>query len=175
MEGGATYWWRPRTDNRDRKYLLRTINRPGSKHWYDTRHCAGTANTWAMVVTFSRAWRCKRSSIRSCRIYFKPRLKQRRIWTRLSKPKSVYPKSVNGENEITQHAISFTLFGTQVIFETPHYDYSVTGQTGPHMRYCLWAPDCDATPLVSTTRCGLIHHFTVPKCACSREVTGWPT
>ena len=43
---------------------------------------------------------------------------------------SVYSMSVNGVNAITQHAISFTLFGTLVIFETPHYDYFVTGQTG---------------------------------------------
>ena len=26
----------------------------------------------------------------------------------------------------------------------------VTGQTGAHMRYCLWAPECDATPLAAT-------------------------
>ena len=34
----------------------------------------------------------------------------------------VYPKSINGENEIMQHAISFAVFGTLVIFGTPHYD-----------------------------------------------------
>ena len=106
----------------------------------------GTANTWTMatvmVATFSRSWRCKRSSIRSCGSPL-PYLRQTparkakylntMIWTRLSKPKSVYPTSVTGVNEIIQHAISFTLFGTHVIFETPRYDYSVTGQTGaPH-------------------------------------------
>ena len=31
-------------------------------------------------------------------------------------------KSINAVNEITQHAISFTLFGTLVIFGTPLYD-----------------------------------------------------
>ena len=31
----------------------------------------------------------------------------------------VYPKSINGVNEIVQHAISFTLLGTLVIFGTP--------------------------------------------------------
>ena len=45
------------------------------------------------------------------------------------KPKSVYPKSVNGVNEITQHAISF---GAHVMLESPHYAYSVTGQVAPH-------------------------------------------
>ena len=43
---------------------------------------------------------------------------------------SVYSMSVNGVNAIIQHAISFTLFGTLVIFETPPYYYYVTGQTG---------------------------------------------
>ena len=42
---------------------------------------------------------------------------------------SVYSMSVNGVNAIIQHAMSFTLFGTLVIFETPHYDYFITGQT----------------------------------------------
>ena len=55
------------------------------------------------------------------------------IWTRLFKPKSVYSMSVTGVNESIQHATSFALFGTHAIFETPHYDYSVTGRTGaPH-------------------------------------------
>ena len=46
---------------------------------------------------------------------------------------NVYPKSVNGLNEITQHAISLTLLGTHVILGTPRCDYSVTGQTrAPH-------------------------------------------
>ena len=35
----------------------------------------------------------------------------------------VYCKSVNGVNEIIQHAISFTLFGILVIFGTPHCDF----------------------------------------------------
>ena len=51
----------------------------------------------------------------------------------------VYPKSVN---EIIQHAISFTLFGTLVIFGTPHYDLR-QAREGPQMGYCLWAPECD--------------------------------
>ena len=42
---------------------------------------------------------------------------------------SVYSMSVNGVNAIIQHAMPFTLFGTLVIFETPHYDYFITGQT----------------------------------------------
>ena len=31
-------------------------------------------------------------------------------------------KFVNGVDEMIQHAISFTLFGTLVIVATPHYD-----------------------------------------------------
>ena len=58
----------------------------------------------------------------------------------------VYPKSVNGVNEILQHAISFRLFETLVIFGTPHYDLR-QAREGPRIGLCLWAPDCDATPL----------------------------
>ena len=53
---------------------------------------------------------------------------------------------VNVVNEITQHAISFILFGTLVVFGTPHYDLWQPRQ-GPQMRYCLWAPECVETPL----------------------------
>ena len=49
-------------------------------------------------------------------------------------------------NEITQHAISFTLFVTLVIFGTPLHDLWQAKQ-GPQMRYCLWAPECVETPL----------------------------
>ena len=45
----------------------------------------------------------------------------------------IYPKSINGVNEIIQHAISFTLFGTLVIFGrigTPHYDFRLARE-GP--------------------------------------------
>ena len=63
------------------------------------------------------------------------------------KPKGVYPKSVNGVNEITQHAVSF---GTQVMFETPHYDYSVTGQTEAPHEILSMAPECDATSLAGS-------------------------
>ena len=56
-------------------------------------------------------------------------------------------KTVNAVNEITQHAISFTLFGTLVIFGTPLYDL-LQARQGPQMRYCLWASECVETPLV---------------------------
>ena len=39
-----------------------------------------------------------------------------RVWSDTSYRVCVYPKSINGVNEIKQHAISFTLFGTLVIF-----------------------------------------------------------
>ena len=38
----------------------------------------------------------------------------------------VYSKSVNGVNEIIQHAIPCKLSGTLVIFGTPHYDLCLT-------------------------------------------------
>ena len=58
---------------------------------------------------------------------------------------------VNAVNEITQPAISFTLFGTLVIFGIPLYDL-LQARQGPQMRYCLWAPECVETPLMSTSR-----------------------
>ena len=38
MEGGVTHWPRPRTDNRDRGYLLTKVFASEDKHCYDTRH-----------------------------------------------------------------------------------------------------------------------------------------
>ena len=58
-------------------------------------------------------------------------------------------KPVNAVNEITQPAISFTLFGTLVIFGIPLYDL-LQARQGPQMRYCLWAPECVETPLIAT-------------------------
>ena len=39
---------------------------------------------------------------------------------------------------------------------------SVTGQTGAHMKYCLWAPECDAAPLArnNTLPVSIQHMFT---------------
>ena len=54
---------------------------------------------------------------------------------------------VTGVNEIIQHAMSFAVFGTHVILETPPYDYSVTGQAGAPHDILSMGPECDATPL----------------------------
>ena len=51
----------------------------------------------------------------------------------------VYPKSVNGVNEILQHAISFRLFETLILFGTPHYDLR-QAREGSRIGFCLWAP-----------------------------------
>ena len=56
-------------------------------------------------------------------------------------------KTVSAVNEITQPAISFTLFGTLVILGIPLYDLLLARQ-GPQMIYCLWAPECVETPLL---------------------------
>ena len=58
----------------------------------------------------------------------------------------VYPKSINGVNEIIQHAISFALFRSLVIHRTPHYDLR-RAREGLQLGYCLRVPDCNATPL----------------------------
>ena len=56
--------------------------------------------------------------------------------------------SINAVNAITPHAISVTLFGTLVIFGTPQYHLWPARQ-GPQMRYCLRAPECVETPLIT--------------------------
>ena len=53
---------------------------------------------------------------------------------------------VNGVNEIIQHVIPFTLFGTIVIIGTSHYDF-VTGQAGAPHEILSMATECDGTPL----------------------------
>ena len=127
IAGDATHWSRSRTCNSDRGDLLEKVFASDNKHYHDTRHdvhtwhWAGTANTWAMatatVATSSRSWRRKRGSYK--RVLSIPSLSSRESQSIV---RYQLIKSVNAVNEITQHAISFTLFGALLIFGTPHYD-----------------------------------------------------
>ena len=65
----------------------------------------------------------------------------------------VFIQVSKGVNEILQHAISFRLFETLIIFGTPHYDLRQVRE-GPRIGLCLWAPRLrrDAT-VVSYFKC----------------------
>ena len=130
MEGGVTHGSRPRTDNRDRGDLLANVFASDHKHCYDTRHdepdIARTPQTrgrWRLSWWQLFRARGNASVVRpgpagsTSNPGSNSEVSERDYQTDKNR---VYPTSVNGINEIIQHAISFTVFGTHVIFETPH-------------------------------------------------------
>ena len=99
---------RPRTDNRDRSYLLEKVFASDNKHYHDTRHEGGLGGGQGEGGVEGKGGEMAMEREREGETEYMVRYQ--------------LIKSVNAVNEITQHAISFTLFGTLVIFGTPLYD-----------------------------------------------------
>ena len=135
----ATHWSRPRTGNRYRGDVLAEVFASDHKHCYDTRHdesdiawvpqtrgdCDCHGDSFLALVAMQARFDPVLQDL--LKLNFKPRLEQRSIRSERDYPRRrVYPKSVNGVglNKIIQHAntIHTTVFGTLVIFGTPHYD-----------------------------------------------------
>ena len=132
-KSGSTPWSRPRTGIRDRSDLLEKVFASDNKHHHATRHDEpGIARAPRTRGRWRLPWwqlpRARGDARERERERERERNRERESERERERERGrereymLRYKSVNAVNEITQHAISFTLFVTLVIFGTPLHD-----------------------------------------------------